>query len=340
MSSQPPPDKTPMSIDDDDDDDPEVQAAKAALEEQLRVAKAAARERRKREAEERERAEAEARRKEAEEAERAKRAEAEARARSERNRADAPGTPSKEAEGDAQPGKGKKRKLDEKDYTETGRTDTDRVFYRVPCERCLKGSFACFFPPEVSESTACRECRRLKLKCRGAVHRNPTKKTRRETKKAEAKGSEVRGSERAETAPVVGPSGLGAGSASVASRPAEIAEAFLRDRNADPADTRATEAELSRREVLWPMDTRVSNMELLYALLIETQAIRREMAALRAEMQAGREQREQALAEYFGDLLGELREERDSEFSAEGTDAEQEEQEGQEGTEGPEDTEE
>ncbi|KAI0364375.1 hypothetical protein BV20DRAFT_974474, partial [Pilatotrama ljubarskyi] len=330
MSSQPPPDKTPMAIDDDDDDDPEVQAAKAALEEQLRAAKAAARERRKREAEEREwaeaeakrkEAEAEARRKEAEEAERSERAEAEARARSERNRTDAPGTPSKEAEGDAQPGKGKKRKLDEKDYTEVPDV--------IPCERCLKGSFACFFPPEVSESTACRECRRLKLKCRGAVHRNPTKKTRRETKKAEAKGSKVRGSERAETAPVAGPSGLGAGSALVASRPAEIADAFLRDRNTDPADTRATEAELSRRGAIWPMDARVSNMELLYALLVETQAIRREMAALRAEMQAGREQREQALAEYFGDLLGELREERDSEFSAEETEAEQENPEGQ-----------
>ncbi|KAI0362947.1 hypothetical protein BV20DRAFT_984112, partial [Pilatotrama ljubarskyi] len=144
--------------------------------------------------------------------------------------------------------------------------------------------------------------------------------------KAEAKGSEVRGSERAETAPVAGPSGLGAGSASVGSRPAEVAEAFVRDGNADAADTQATEAELSRREILWPMDARVSNMELLYALLLDTQAIRREMAALRDEMQAERERREDALARYFGDMLEELREEFgefDSEFSAEETEGEQ-----------------
>ncbi|KAI0363100.1 hypothetical protein BV20DRAFT_984016 [Pilatotrama ljubarskyi] len=209
-------------------------------------------------------------------------AEAEARKREEeaRKRAEAQGPTGSNA-GTPQR-KGKRKEPPAVAYT---------VLATIPCFKCRKSGQACLFPEDVGQKSACGECVRSKVRCDGAEAPNVPKRARK------ARGKAKRAAEGPEPLPV--PSGSGMRS---------------------EADQKAADVEMSRRDPLWPSDARMSNTELLYACLVEMQAMRREMAGLRADIGELQRRRETDISRYFGKMLKELREE----FEVEETESEAE----------------
>ncbi|KAH9845959.1 hypothetical protein C2E23DRAFT_864336 [Lenzites betulinus] len=170
-----------------------------------------------------------------------------------------------------------------------------------PCSRCERQGLTCYF--EGGRRRSCTECRRQKTQCTAFQGGPPEKKRRKVGVRPGAEG----GGMSAAGTPVPSGSGAGVQDARHEGHVPGTREGTPGTPGTPRPKKRNFGQEMSRGASLWPQKGGLCNTELLYALLVEVQTLRREMKEMRSEMAELREQREEILGEHFAALIDELR---------------------------------
>ncbi|KAH9845975.1 hypothetical protein C2E23DRAFT_891319 [Lenzites betulinus] len=192
-------------------------------------------------------------------------------------------------------GKASKKRAAEEDH------EGEVYVPQQPCSRCERQGLTCYF--EGGRRRSCTECRRQKTQCTAFQGGPPEKKRRKVGVRPGAEG----GGMSAAGTPVPSGSGAGVQDARHEGHVPGTREGTPGTPGTPRPKKRNFGQEMSRGASLWPQKGGLCNTELLYALLVEVQTLRREMKEMRSEMAELREQREEILGEHFAALIDELR---------------------------------